>query len=172
MRSVAEVREPERAARQGGRASPAPADVGCVIEIRPLRPEDVESVDRHLPLDRLDQPGGEFLVAWEDGIPVAHVHVDWRHDPPEVQNLFVAETHRRRGIATLLSVAAEERVRERGFAHVALDVDVENGPARALYEKLGYRERGTPPRHEVGTITLRGKPFSYDAVLIDLVKEL
>jgi len=133
---------------------------------------DLELVDRHLPLDRLDQPGGEWLVAWEDGTPVGHLHLDWRGDPPEVQNLFVAETHRRRGIASLLSTAAEGRVRARGFDRIALDVDVEATGARALYEKLGYRERGAPPRHQAGTILLRGKPFSFDVVLLDLVKEL
>ena len=39
---------------------------------------------------------------------------------------------------------------------------------RALYEKLGYREQGTPPRRVRGTIMLRGEPFSYDTVLLDL----
>jgi GNAT superfamily N-acetyltransferase len=134
--------------------------------------EEVDLVDRHLPLHRLDQSGGEYLVAWDDNVPVGHAHLDWRHDPPEVQDVFVDEGHRRRGIAERLSAAAEEMVRERGFAAVALDVDVENAPARALYEKLGYRERGTPPRRQAGTILLRGKPFSFDVVLIDLVKEL
>jgi GNAT superfamily N-acetyltransferase len=143
-----------------------------MIEVRALTPAEVDFVDQHLPLHRLDQAGGEYLVAWEDGVPVAHAHLDWRHDPPEVQDVFVVEAHRRRGIAARLSEAAEDRVRARGFARIALDVDVENGPARALYEKLGYRERGTPPRHQAGTIMLRGEPFTFDVVLIDLVKEL
>jgi GNAT superfamily N-acetyltransferase len=143
-----------------------------MIEVRPMAPGELELVDRHLPLDRLDQPGGEWLVAWEAGVPVGHLHLDWRTDPPEVQNLFVPESHRRRGIASRLSAAAENRVRARGFDRIALDVDVESVEARALYAKLGYRERGTPPRRHAGTIMLRGKPFSFDAVLLDLVKEL
>jgi GNAT superfamily N-acetyltransferase len=143
-----------------------------MIEIRTMGGHELELVDRHLPLDRLDQPGGEWLVAWEEGVPVGHLHLDWRTDPPEVQNLFVPESHRRRGIASQLSAAAEERVRARGFDRIALDVDIEAAGARALYRKLGYRERGTPPRRKAGTIMLRGKPFSFDAVLVDLVKEL
>ena len=143
-----------------------------MTEIRFLTAEEVEVVDRYLPLDRLDQPGGEWLVAWEEGVPVGHLHVDWRPDPPEVQNLFVAEHRRRRGIARCLSAAAEHRVRERGYTQIALDVDVENAEARALYASLGYRERGTPPRRQRGTIELRGRPFSFDVILIDLVKEL
>ena len=143
-----------------------------MIEVRVLPPEEVELVDRHLPLHRLEQPGGEYLVAWEDGTPVGHAHLDWRTDPPEVQDVYVPESHRRRGIASRLSVAAEERVRARGFDRIALDVDVGAAGPRALYEKLGYREKGTPPRHVKGTIMLRGEPFSYNTVLLDMVKEL
>ncbi len=143
-----------------------------MIEVRPLRPDELALVDDRLPLDRLDQPGGDWLVAWDGGEPVGHAHVDWRPSPPELQNVFVAESHRRRGIASRLSVAAEELVRNRGHAGIALDVDVENAAARSLYAKLGYRPAGTPPRRARGTILLRGKPFTYDVVLIDLVKPL
>jgi GNAT superfamily N-acetyltransferase len=143
-----------------------------MIEVRPLTPEELEVADRDLPLHRLDQPGGEYLVAWEDGAPVGHAHLDWRHDPPELQDVFVLDSHRRRGIGAHLSAAAEERVLERGFDRIALDVDVENAAARALYEKLGYRERGTPPRRQAGTILLRGEPFSFDVMMLDLAKEL
>jgi GNAT superfamily N-acetyltransferase len=143
-----------------------------MIEIRTLSADETELVDRHLPLSRLDQPDGEYLVAWEAGVPVGHAHLDWRHNPPEMQDVFVAESHRRRGIAVRLSTEAEERVRARGFNRIALDVDAEAPGPRALYEKLGYREKGTPPRHISGTIMLRGEPFSFDAVLIDMVKEL
>lgn len=141
-------------------------------EVRPLAPDELELVDERLPLDRLDQPGGEWLVAWDGEEPVGHAHVDWRRSPPELQNVFVVESHRRRGIASTLSLAAEELVRARGHTAVALDVDVENAAARSLYEKLGYRPAGTPPRRKRGTILLRGQPFSFDVVLLDLVKPL
>jgi GNAT superfamily N-acetyltransferase len=142
------------------------------IAVRVMTQEELELVDRFLPLDRLGQPGGEWLIAWEGDEPVGHLHLDWRVDPPEVQGVFVPEAHRRRGIATLLSTAAEERARERGFDRIALDVDVDAPGPRALYEKLGYREKGTPPRHVQGTIMLRGKPFEVDALLVGMVKEL
>ena len=142
-----------------------------MIEIRPLAPDEIDAVDQQLPLHRLDQPHGEYVVAWEEGVPVGHAFVDWRADPPELQDVYVPEAQRRRGIAQQLSVAAEELVRARGYDRIALDVDVENTAARALYEKLGYREHGTPRRH-VGTILLRGEPFSFDVMLLDLVKDL
>jgi GNAT superfamily N-acetyltransferase len=143
-----------------------------MIEVRPLTEEDLAFVDARLPLSRLEQEGGEYLVAWEDGQPIGHAHLDWRHDPPELQDVYVPEEHRRRGVATNLSEAAEARVRERGFGRIALDVDVDAAGPRALYEKLGYREKGTPPRHVEGTIMLRGKPLEVDAWLLDMVKDL
>jgi GNAT superfamily N-acetyltransferase len=143
-----------------------------VIVVRPLTPDDLDEVDRQLPLSRLDQPEAEYLVAWDGEEPVGHACIDSRDDPPQLQDVFVPEEHRRRGIATELSRAAEALVRSRGYRRIALDVDVDSRPARALYERLGYREAGTPPRHVQGTIMLRGKPFSYDAHLLDLVKDL
>src|SRR5439155_16972617 len=116
VRAEPEVRQPERDARQGRRtAAPAP-DARLVIEIRPLAGQEVGIVDAKVPLSRLDQPGGEYLVAWADGEPVGHAHIDWREDPPELQDVLVAESHRRRGIGSALTTAAEELVRERGHS--------------------------------------------------------
>ena len=143
-----------------------------MIVVRPLTPDEVDDVDRQLPLHRLDQPEAEFLIAWDGDEPVGHACLDSREDPPQLQDVFVPEEHRRRGIATELSRAAEELVRSRGHRQLALDVDVENEAARALYEGLGYREAGTPPRHQAGTIMLRGEPYSFDVYLLDLVKDL
>ena len=143
-----------------------------MIVVRPLTPDDLAEVDRQLPLSRLEQAEAEYLVAWDGDEPVGHACIDSRDDPPQLQDVFVPEQHRRRGIATELSRAAEDLVRSRGYRRIALDVDVDSRPARALYEGLGYREAGTPPRHVQGTIMLRGKPFSYDAHLLDLVKDL
>ena len=135
-----------------------------------MQREEVETLP--LPFHRLDQPGAEYLVAWEDGEPVGHACIDSREPPPIVQDVYVPEEHRRRGIATTLSEAAEELARSRGHLVICLDVDVENEAARALYTKLGYEETGQPPRHEVGTVMLRGNPYSYDVYLIDMVKKL
>jgi len=143
-----------------------------MIEVRQISLGEREEVDRHLPLHRLEQPEAEYLVAWEGDEPVGHACLDSRDDPPQLQDVFVPEKYRRRGIATELSHAAEELVRSRGHRRIALDVDVGNEAARTLYERLGYREAGTPPRHERGTVMLRGKPFSFDVHLIDMVKDL
>jgi GNAT superfamily N-acetyltransferase len=142
-----------------------------VIEIRPLAVAEVELVDSRLPLSRLEQPGGDYLVAWDHGEPVGHAHVDWRADPPELQDVLVAESHRRQGIASALTAATEELVRERGYTRFALTVSAKSPEARALYEKLGYRATGDERRVQ-GTIVIRGQPLEVDDTLVTLEKLL
>ncbi|MCU4799624.1 GNAT family N-acetyltransferase [Halobacteria archaeon HArc-gm2] len=55
-----------------------------------------------------------------------------------VQNLYVAPTHRRRGIGTRLLAAAEERLADNGVDRVALNVMAANEGARRFYRRHGY----------------------------------
>ena len=142
-----------------------------MIEIRPLAGHEVGIVDAKVPLSRLDQPGGEYLVAWADGEPVGHARVDWREDPPELQDVLVAESHRRRGIGSALTTAAEELARERGHSRLALTVSAKSPEVRALYERLGFRATGAERRIQ-GTIMIRGQPLEVDDTLVALEKAL
>lgn len=146
--------------------------VAADLVVRPLLAGDLDVVDERLPLHRLDQAGGEYLVAWEGAEPVGHAHLDWSVDPPELQDVFVPQSRRRQGIASALSVAAELRVASRGHERLALEVSEENAAARALYESLGYRRTPGPPRRVQGTILLRGEPFDVDDTLVRLEKTL
>jgi len=88
-----------------------------------------------------------------------------------IQDVFVLPDHRRRGTATRLSDAAEEKVRERGWTRVSLSVSKEGNPAARLpYAKLGYVDAGIDPVTVSGTILLRGRPFEVDDTLVYLVK--
>jgi ribosomal protein S18 acetylase RimI-like enzyme len=64
-------------------------------------------------------------------------------DPPAdalyIDALATAEAFRRRGVATALLAAADERARSLGLARLALDTTAANAPARALYEGAGFR---------------------------------
>jgi GNAT superfamily N-acetyltransferase len=142
-----------------------------VIEIRPLAVAEVEAVDTKLPLHRLEQPGGTYLIAWLDGEPVAHARVDWRSDPPEAHDVFVAIGCRRQGVASALMAACEKLARDRGHERLALEVDATNVNVRSLYEKLGYRPTGAERRVQ-GTIVLRGEPLEVDNTLVTLEKAL
>jgi GNAT superfamily N-acetyltransferase len=141
-----------------------------VIEIRPLAGQDDRALDR-LPFARLGQREGEYLVAWDDADPVGHAHLDWGAGVPELQDVYVAEDHRRRGVGTALSLAAERRAVERGHDRLALEVGEDSPAARALYDKLGYRATGTTRRVK-GTIMIRGGPLDVDDTLIAMVKSL
>ena len=60
----------------------------------------------------------------------------------EVLTIGVASTARRKGVARALLAAALPPARELGAAEVFLEVAVDNAPAIALYEGLGFRRAG------------------------------
>jgi GNAT superfamily N-acetyltransferase len=114
-------------------------------------------------------------VAWKGNIPVGHAHVAWSKTTlgvPEVQDVFVTERFRRRGVASALTRAAERLAGERGFRRISLSFDIANDGARRLYEGLGYRRAELEPQHVHGTILIRGRPVEVDDTLIYLIKDL
>jgi GNAT superfamily N-acetyltransferase len=150
-----------------------------VIRVTELRPEEVEMVDRHLPLNRLDQQASEgstYLIAWEGDRPVGHAHIAWDGTHlglPEIQDVFVLPELRRRGIASRLTQAAEEEARRRGWDRISLSVSRSDNPAAArVYAKLGYADAGVEPIRVRGQIMLRGRPLDVDDTLVYLAKEL
>ncbi|MBM7412827.1 GNAT superfamily N-acetyltransferase [Clavibacter michiganensis] len=83
--------------------------------------------------------GSTLLVAWDGDRPVGTGQLDLRGDVPELRNLRVDEAERGRGIGTAIIRAAEERVAP---GRLAVDVALDDPRARALYERLGYRDTG------------------------------
>ena len=151
----------------------------CVLRVAALRASEVETVDRHLPLNRLDQyaeDGSTYLIAWDDDRPVGHAHIAWQRTHvgvPEIQDVFVLPERRRRGVATTLTRAAEDEVRRRGWDRISLSVSAQgNEPARRLYDGLGYRNTGFAPVRTRGTITLRGRAVEVNDTLVYLEKPL
>jgi GNAT superfamily N-acetyltransferase len=150
-----------------------------VVKVTVLQPEEVDEVDRHLPLSRLDQQrdeGSTYLIAWEDDRPVGHAHLAWSGTHlglPEIQDVFVLPERRRRGIASRLTGAAEEEARQRGWDRISLSVSRDqNAAANRLYRQLGYVEAGVEPVRVLGEITIRGRPMAVDDTLVYLVKGL
>lgn len=141
------------------------------LEVRALREsQDLDAMDA-LPLHRLHQGDGRYLVAWLDGEPVGHLHLA-DGAPPEVQDLFVVEAWRGRGIATALLDAAESAALAAGHAELRMEVSLDNAAARALYERLGYLDAGLAPRRVRGTVQLRTGPLEVDDTLLTLAKPL
>jgi ribosomal protein S18 acetylase RimI-like enzyme len=141
------------------------------MEIRPLAPGDVDRVCAVLGLSRLGGETGFYLVGWEDDEPLGHAHLALT-DPPELQDVSVRPEHRRRGIATALTAAAEEECRRRGFDRLRLKVGFDNQPAQALYRRCGYLDAGVPPERVRGTIMLRTGPLEVDDTLLTWEKRL
>jgi GNAT superfamily N-acetyltransferase len=173
VRAEPEMRQLERAAGQGWRADVPPA-AGGSIHIRELSGSDAERIGDRLPLARLGRHQ-TYFVAWDGGDPVGHAHVAWTGTTigvPEIQDVFVRPEHRRRGIATELTLRAERAAAERGHTLISLSYGIANDAARTLYERAGFRSAGLDPQRVRGTVMLRNGPLEVDDTLIYLVKDL
>ena len=136
-----------------------------MVQIRQLSPEEIDRVAGVLGLARLDQGDGFYLVAWDGDEPLGHAHLALT-DPPELQDVEVRPEHRRRGVASALTTAAEEAALARGFDVLRLHVSLDNAPAQAVYRRLGYGDTGIPPLRVQGTIQLRNGRLEVDDTLL------
>jgi ribosomal protein S18 acetylase RimI-like enzyme len=92
---------------------------------------------------RAAERGDEAMdVALVEGEVAGVVSVRWQAacDAPHpwLYGLYVAATHRRHGIGSVLLAAGEERARQHGAAYVSLDVDQDNTGAVDFYRARGY----------------------------------
>jgi ribosomal protein S18 acetylase RimI-like enzyme len=130
-------------------------------DVRPLAADELDVVERTLARypgkhqERLEgQRRGEclYLIAWDGNEPVGHLNLRLRGrklpdrarrlHAAQIEDLRVARSHRRRGVATELMQRAADEAEARGFERVGLGVDVGNVPARRLYFREGYEESG------------------------------
>ncbi len=131
----------------------------------------IDAVTDVLGLSRLHQGNGFYLVAWDEDQPLGHAHLALT-DPPELQDVLVRETYRRRGIAGALTAAAEREAAARGFDRIRVTMSVDNAAAQALYRGCGYVDVGVPPHRVQGTIVIRTGPLEVDDTLLTWEKRL
>lgn len=141
------------------------------FDIRRLDDAEVDAVASVLSLARLHQGDGFYLVAWGAGDPLGHAYVALT-DPPELQDVSVRAEHRRLGVATALTAAAEHAARAHGLDRLRVSVDVDNDAAQRLYRRCGYADVGIPPRRVTGTVQIRTGPIEVDATLLTWEKPL
>jgi ribosomal protein S18 acetylase RimI-like enzyme len=67
-----------------------------------------------------------------------------------LNDLFVAPSARRRGVAGALLRSAAEQARARGVASLSLSTALDNAPAQALYESLGWRRESGYCEYSLG----------------------
>ena len=124
--------------------------------VRPLSRRELPLVRTTLPrgptlhderLAAQERGEGLYLFIWVGEEPLGHAYLSWtgRDGDPEARDVGVTAARRRRGLGTLLMAAAEDAARERGARWLGLAVALDNRPARAFYERLGYVDAGLAP---------------------------
>lgn len=94
---------------------------------------------------------GEYLLASVDGAAVGVCQLRYRWSvwtgAPDcwLEDLFVSERARSRGVGRRLVEAAVERASARGCKRIELDVNEGNEAARALYRSCGFSETPKGP---------------------------
>lgn len=99
------------------------------------------------PLDpaMFDPPGGLFLVAYLDGVPVGTGA--WRRSPvrelggtlaAEIKRMFVVPEQRGKGLARRILAELESTAAASGYDLVVLETGLAQPEAIALYESSGY----------------------------------
>ena len=133
-------------------------DTDLAILISTFPETGAAPVNRHLARFQWQQEGAvTCLAAWDGATPVGYVFVRWPGGGgdlteqalalgcPELGDLFVVEHARGRGVGRDLVETAESIVATRGLSQLGLEVTTANphtAAARALYERLGYRDAG------------------------------
>jgi GNAT superfamily N-acetyltransferase len=92
----------------------------------------------------------EFLLAapHDDAPPAAVAQLRFRFsvwtaaEDCWLEDVYVTEEARGSGLGRAIAAAAIERAAARGCRRIELDVDDSNAAARALYESLGFAEKG------------------------------
>jgi len=93
-------------------------------------------------------PGHRIIVAEEEGAVVGVLHVFERPALDKgceavIQALVVDDTVRGRGVGEALMREAEAWASRRGLGATSLYTNVTRDRARAFYERIGYRLKGT-----------------------------
>lgn len=111
---------------------------GCVLDLA-----GVDS-DLHAPAASAASSGGRWWVVDEDGTLVASIGVGATSDTgqAELTRLYVAKTHRGRGLATRLVAHVEQSARTSGARVIELWSDTRFADAHRLYHRLGYGRTG------------------------------
>lgn len=98
----------------------------------------------------LAQPEAECLVAVEGAKIVGFLISE--ENPPlgHIITLDVAESHRRKGVGTLLLLESEEHLRFRGVRTVLLETATTNETGIAFWERHGYRREAVLKKYYSG----------------------
>lgn len=92
-------------------------------------------------VEKLDKPMIEHLKT--KNIFLKSFEKECFEDEFYIDTVSVLEDYQGQGIAKELFAFAQQKAREQGFKKLSLLVDLENKKAKALYEKLGFKDNTT-----------------------------
>jgi len=147
------------------------------LVIRPMVLGDADPISHAFAGIGSDKPAREYLdyvaaegrgevatfSAWSDGVFAGYVVLSWssgwpafaEERIPEIKDLNVLPAFRRRGIASQLLAAAEERAAERSaVVGIGVGMTADYGAAQRLYVRRGYVPDGRG-------LTTGGRPVQY-----------
>jgi [ribosomal protein S18]-alanine N-acetyltransferase len=125
-----------------------------VIDIRRLQLRDLTSIEkiertayptpwsRSMFAGELAKPASVCLGAFEDDVLLGYLITSRYVDAWHVMNVAVASDRQRRGIASALLGCLFELTADDDRRGYTLEVRVSNSGAIALYERLGFEQRG------------------------------
>lgn len=131
----------------------------AIVEVR-IRTVREGDLDRVIEIEResFDQPWSDasfhrmyrrspedFMVAEANGKVIGYAVMG--EEATHLMDLAVDKEYRGQGIGEALVKAGLNRARAKDAPHVKLEVRMSNKPAKNLYHKLGFRERGILPNY-------------------------
>jgi GNAT superfamily N-acetyltransferase len=130
----------------------AAGDHDAVLRLNAAAWADVEAPEARGGIDAADLHaiesvylnGGAFILAVDEKALVGMAGLQRLTEGTyELRRMRVALSQQRRGIGRLLTEASEERARSLGARRIVLSTSVQQAPARALYEAMGYKQTRT-----------------------------
>jgi len=123
------------------------SDLDAILDLERLFPGDRmsrASLRRFLLAER----AAVWVVVWRGAVAGALVMLTRKNSEwARVYSLAVDPAARGQGLGTRLVRTAEREARKRGCIGISLEVRTDNGPARALYARLGYQEVAALPAY-------------------------
>lgn len=112
-------------------------NVAWITHYFALEPKDLEVLDD--PVGKVIAPGGQILLALEDGAAIGCVALIRLKDGGfEVAKMAVTEAHKGRGIGRDLMAACIDRARRAGAPRLYLETNSALAPALGLYRRFGF----------------------------------
>jgi GNAT superfamily N-acetyltransferase len=123
---------------------------GCVLDL-----DDLDA-DLLAPATAIDEAGGRWWVLEDAGRVIGSIAAGSHASDGsvELKRLYVADTHRRRGLAARLVAEVEHHAREVDARRVVLWTDSRFLPAHRFYTRFGYVATGASRQlHDLSNTT-------------------